>query len=102
MDIAVPTILSSYQHESISKNDIHSASMRFYEHGTTMYLLAKDDIVKRFDGKGMAVVGFEVDQVRRTDHGNLDFRADCVGPWFDWTENNVFWVDDHIVHMYTV
>jgi len=37
-----------------------------------MYLLAKDDIVKRFDGKGMAVVGFEVDQVRRTDHGNLD------------------------------
>lgn len=30
-----------------------------------------DDIVKRFDGKGMAVVGFEVDQVRRTDHGDV-------------------------------
>jgi hypothetical protein len=29
----------------------------------------QEDIVKRFDGKGMAVVGFEIDQVRRTDKG---------------------------------
>ena len=30
-----------------------------------------DDIVKRFDGKGMAVVGFELDQVRKTDKGDV-------------------------------
>lgn len=30
-----------------------------------------EDIVKRFDGKGMAVVGFEMDQVRRTDKGDV-------------------------------
>lgn len=29
------------------------------------------DIVKRFDGKGMAVVGFELDQVRRTPDGDV-------------------------------
>ena len=27
--------------------------------------------MKRFDGKGMAVVGFEIDQVRRTDSGDV-------------------------------
>ena len=30
-----------------------------------------DDIVARFKGKGMAVVGFEVDQVRRTPEGDV-------------------------------
>jgi hypothetical protein len=29
------------------------------------------EIVKRFDGKAMAVVGFEVDQVRRTPQGDV-------------------------------
>lgn len=29
------------------------------------------DIVKRFKGKGMAVVGFEVDQVRKTNTGDV-------------------------------
>lgn len=29
------------------------------------------DIVARYDGKGMAVVGFEVDQVRRTPEGDV-------------------------------
>ena len=29
------------------------------------------DIVKRFAGKGMAVVGFEVDQVRKTPDGDV-------------------------------
>lgn len=30
-----------------------------------------EDIVKRFDGKGMAVVGFELDQVRQTPSGDV-------------------------------
>jgi len=30
-----------------------------------------DDIVKRYDGKGMAVIGFEMDQVRRTPSGDV-------------------------------
>jgi len=30
-----------------------------------------DDVVKRFDGKGMAIVGFEVDQVRKTPEGDV-------------------------------
>ena len=30
-----------------------------------------DDIVKKYDGKGMAVVGFEMDQVRRTPEGDV-------------------------------
>eukprot|EP00931_Biecheleriopsis_adriatica_P039550 TRINITY_DN22616_c0_g1_i2.p1 TRINITY_DN22616_c0_g1~~TRINITY_DN22616_c0_g1_i2.p1 ORF type:complete len:480 (-),score=77.41 TRINITY_DN22616_c0_g1_i2:82-1521(-) len=30
-----------------------------------------EDVVKRFDGKGMAVVGFELDQVRRTKDGDI-------------------------------
>ena len=30
-----------------------------------------EDIVQRFEGKGMAVVGFEVDQVRRTPEGDV-------------------------------
>ncbi|CAJ1365120.1 unnamed protein product [Effrenium voratum] len=29
------------------------------------------EVVQRFEGKGMAVVGFEVDQVRRTDQGDV-------------------------------
>ena len=29
------------------------------------------EIVQRFDGKGMAIVGFEVDQVRRTEAGDV-------------------------------
>ena len=70
-----------------------------YEHGTTIYPLAKDDIVKRFDGKGMAVVGFEVDQVRRTDHGNLD-HGWLLGTlvWLD-RKQCVLWVGDD--KMYT-
>lgn len=30
------------------------------------------DIVKRFDGKGMAIVGYEVDQVRRKGSKDVD------------------------------
>merc|ERR1712137_1198102 len=30
-----------------------------------------DDIVKRFDGKGMAVVGYETDAVRKTPEGDI-------------------------------
>lgn len=30
-----------------------------------------DDVVQRFKGKGMAVVGYEVDQVRRTPEGDI-------------------------------
>jgi len=37
-----------------------------------------DDIVKRFDGKGMAVVGFEMDQVRRTDEGDVSVPISVV------------------------
>ena len=30
-----------------------------------------DELIKRFKGKGMAIVGFEVDQVRRTPEGDV-------------------------------
>jgi len=36
------------------------------------------DIVKRFDGKGMAVIGFEMDQVRRTKDGDVSVPISAV------------------------
>lgn len=90
-----PAVLSTWIHvNAITYMHQHPC---VYEHGTTMYLLAKDDIVKRFDGKGMAVVGFEVDQVRRTDHGNLD-HGWLLGTlvWLDGKQW-ILWVDDDMI-----
>jgi hypothetical protein len=37
-----------------------------------------DDLIKRFDGKGMAVVGYETDSVRKTPQGDISVPINMV------------------------